>query len=114
MKNDGSVSHIGDRYFCERCYERLLVDYYKKTGEDRKGQIVLLIRELKRLAESKRRKELGRKIVTALSNLESYRIFREKCLDTRCDRCGKKLSNDELIIFNDMMLCGECIENFKK
>lgn len=114
MKNDGSVSHIGDRYFCERCYERLLVDYYEKTGEDRKGQIVLLIRELKRLAEYKQRKDLGRKIVTALSNLESYRIFREKCLDTRCECCGRKLSNDELIIFNDMMLCRECIEKFKK
>ena len=114
MKNDGSVSHIGDRYFCERCYERLLLDYYEKTGEDRKGQIVLLIRELKRLAEYKQRKDLGRKIVTALSNLESYRIFREKCLDTRCECCGRKLSNDELIIFNDMMLCRECIEKFKK
>lgn len=71
---------------------------------------MLLIRELKRFAEYKKRMELGRKIVAALSNLESLWISREKCSDTRCDRCGRKLSGDELIIFNDIMLCRECIE----
>lgn len=114
LKNDGSVSHLGDRYFCERCYEDLLVRYYEKTGETRKSQIILLIRKLNKLANYKRRKSLEKKLITALSNLEYYRKLREKERYTRCECCGRELSNDELIILNDMMLCRECIEELKK
>lgn len=114
MKNDSSVSRLGDKYYCDKCYCDMLVRYYEKNGEAKKGKIVLLIRELKRLQEYKRRKIFEKQLVTALSNLAYYREQQRKCSDIRCERCGREVLNDELVIYNDMMLCQDCLTELKK
>ena len=111
MVNDGTIRHMGDKYYCKTCYDKMAEKLIQmRTGKQEKEIKQELVNVLNAVLSKRvmiqRQEEIKR--IKAQQEEERKRLELERLYHTKCFSCGVEHPKSAFHMVDDKYYCEEC------
>lgn len=111
MTNDGSVRHMGEKYYCKACYdkmaEKLVLMRTGKQEKEIKQELVNVLNAVhSKRVRIQREEEIKR--IKAKQEEERKKLEIERLYHTKCFSCGVEHPKSAFHMVDDKYYCEEC------
>lgn len=116
LKNDGTVPHMGNKYYCKECYRTLQNKLSeRKTGQTReereaRQKLVNTLSEILKLRTLQEKVKEAERRAKEAEQLAREEERRERESKAACSVCGIVHRKNELVLVDDRYYCGSCLK----